>query len=94
MWRYADFIKISDFLSIANRMNSATRERYPLLYTFIQHEERLSMIQHLVSILEWHRILFYVFQNNEITRDEARQLTNRDVLERIQDVSERKKACS
>ena len=82
LWRYVDMIRVDDFLRKVSQMRNV-RTNYPLLAIFIQNEERLTKLKYIGAILEWHNVLFDILQSSEINRDEARAITNREILKRI-----------
>ena len=92
VWRYAPFIRIEGFLRYFHRYAEEIRLRYPFLHNFVENEHHLIHIKNLIPILEWHRVLLDFVPSNEITRDEARSITNDDVIHRIKDESERQNA--
>ena len=59
------------------------QQRYPLLSGFLEQEGRLQHVKHIIPILEWHRILFQIFPNGEISREEASNITNEDAIKRL-----------
>ena len=65
---------------------------YNLLPEFIAQEKNLQLVQHIVPILEWHQVLFTVFQNNEITREQAREITNLEAVNRLPTQVQRERA--
>ena len=82
MWRYIPSVSMDHF-SMATSAIPSFEERYPLLSGFMENENRLELVQCIVPILEWHKLLFSIFQNNELTRDESQKMTNVDVLSRL-----------
>jgi hypothetical protein len=81
-WEYTAPISFSHFLATIPNEQSF-RRRYSLLNAFLDQEDRLQYIQCIIPILKWHQILFNVFQNNELSREEAGQITNLDAVERL-----------
>jgi hypothetical protein len=90
LWRYVERIRLDEFFREADVLKD--RFRYPLLNAFLENEERLGMIRHISSVLQWHKVMFDLLGNSEITREEARVITNQDLLNRIFDQSERERA--
>ena len=82
IWRYIPPVSMDHFTMATSSIDSF-EERYPLLGGFMENENRLELVQCIIAILEWHRLLFSVFQNNELTREQARDITNADVLKRL-----------
>ena len=89
LWSYSPYPSMEHF-QMAMSGDSVNRQRYPILPDFIEQEGNLQLVQHIVPILEWHQLLFTVFQNNEITREQARELTNRDAVDRLPTQEQRK----
>jgi hypothetical protein len=92
LWRYSRTIQFDHFQLCVNKFGGQFAHFFPLLNAFLNNETRLKLIPFIVRILKWHKILFENLQSNEISREEARQLRNRDILTRISDKSDRFKA--
>ena len=58
-------------------------EKYPLLSAFLEEEKRLQYVQYIIPVLEWHKLLFSVFQNGEINREEASNISNTEAVARL-----------
>eukprot|EP00656_Telonema_subtile_P006887 TRINITY_DN13207_c0_g1_i1.p1 TRINITY_DN13207_c0_g1~~TRINITY_DN13207_c0_g1_i1.p1 ORF type:complete len:588 (+),score=180.88 TRINITY_DN13207_c0_g1_i1:156-1919(+) len=59
------------------------------LKTLIEHEEELSLIAHLVSILKWHALLFgTLVGQHALTRDQAWGMSNADVLKLLPEAAQ------
>ena len=82
MWKYSPPPTIDHFLRFASGSENFNA-RYPLLSAFLEEENRLQLVRCIVDILEWHRLLFMVFQNNEIDHGEAMNVTNEEAVERL-----------
>eukprot|EP00009_Paramoeba_aestuarina_P016333 CAMPEP_0201543780 /NCGR_PEP_ID=MMETSP0161_2-20130828/72793_1 /ASSEMBLY_ACC=CAM_ASM_000251 /TAXON_ID=180227 /ORGANISM="Neoparamoeba aestuarina, Strain SoJaBio B1-5/56/2" /LENGTH=1750 /DNA_ID=CAMNT_0047951613 /DNA_START=65 /DNA_END=5317 /DNA_ORIENTATION=- len=82
MWKYAPPPSIDHFLRSASGSENFNG-RYPLLSAFLEEENRLQLVRCMVDVLEWHRLLFMVFQNNEIDHEEASNITNEEAVERL-----------
>ena len=67
------------------------KARYPLLSAFIAEENRLQLVQCMIPILKWHRLLFSVFPSNEIDHVEAGKITNEEAVMRLPTKAEREK---
>ena len=82
MWKYSPPPTIDHFLRGATS-SEAFDNRHPLLSAFLEEENRLQLVRCMVHVLEWHRLLFSVYQNNEIDHEEASNTTNEEVIERL-----------
>ena len=91
LWSYAACPSMDHF-QMAMSGDHVTDARYPILPDFIAQEQNLQLVQHIVPILEWHRVLFTVFQNNEITREQAREITNKEAVNRLPTQEQRVRA--
>jgi hypothetical protein len=74
--------------------NGSFEENYPVLHAFIEQEQQLHHVKSIISILQWHRILFTMFPNNELSREDASGITNIDVVNRITNETEKNQAYS
>jgi hypothetical protein len=83
LWGYAACPSMEHFMASMSGRAALHRDNYPILPDFVEQEENLQLVQHIVPILEWHKVLFSVYQNNDITREQAREITNRDVVDRL-----------
>ena len=90
MWKYIPSVRLDHFVMSTSGIPSF-EERYPLLNGFLENENRFELVQCIVPILEWHNLLFSVFQNTELTRDQAQRITNADVLSLLPTQKEQKR---
>ena len=90
LWQYVDRIRVDEFFREAESLED--KHRYPLLNIFLQNEQRLGMVKHIAAVLQWHKVLFELLGSSEITREEARVMTNRDLLQRILNPEQRNQA--
>ena len=90
LWQYVDKIRVDEFFREAESMED--KHRYPLLRVFLENEERLGKVKHIAAILQWHKVMFDLLGSSEITREEARVMTNQDLLNRILNPVEREQA--
>ena len=90
LFRFSPSATIEDFFRATDSTN-AFKERYPLLSAFVNEEKRLQLVKYIIPVLEWHRLLFSVFQSNEIDHEEAGKITNEEAVQRLPTELERKK---
>ena len=88
LWRYLPSINMEHFIRSKSAVDKF-EEKYPLLNAFLDQEGRLQHVRCIVAILEWHRVLFTVFQNSEISREEADAITNEEVVAKLSTEEER-----
>jgi len=90
LFKYSPSPTIEDFFRSTDSVPDFKR-RYPLLSAFMTEEGRLQLVQCMIPILEWHRLLFSVFQSNEIDHEEAGKITNEEAVMRLPTNAEREK---
>ena len=61
-------------------------ENYPLLSAFLEEEKRLQYVRYIIPVLEWHKLLFSIFQSGEINREEALKISNAQAVARLPEV--------
>ena len=90
MWRFSPSVSLEHFTMLTTAVPSF-EEKYPLINGFLENENRLELVRCIVPILEWHNLLFSVFQDNQLTRAQAQKITNADILSALptQDEQER-----
>ena len=90
LWYYYPPVNIEHFkMEIAS--TPSFEDQYPLLSKFMEIEKRLELVGGIVAIFEWHRLLFSVLQNNEISREQAQDITNKDIIQRLPTKEDRDK---
>ena len=57
--------------------------RYRLLTALLREETRLEKTKYIINILEWHALLFEFLSSRILTRDDARDISNLQVVESI-----------
>lgn len=82
LWRFHDNISFEGFAQ-QFRMNSDNAKLYPILSAVLENEAMLPKIKHIVDILAWQAVVFKVYKSGSISRDEASNLTNRSIIERL-----------
>ena len=90
LFRYSPSATIEEFFRATDSAPDF-KERYPLLSAFVNEEERLQLVKCIIPVLEWHRLLFSVFQSNEIDHEEAGKITNEEAVQRLPTEAERQK---
>lgn len=91
LWQFRPAVTFAHFIAAVSK-DTLFEARYSLLHSFLLQEDRLSHVQGIVAILEWHRVLLTVFQNNEMSREEASNITNEDAVRRLPSAEEQAKA--
>lgn len=61
----------------------ANATRYPITSVCLRERKTLPHVASLSYILAWHRVLFEVFPDSCISREEAARLTNGDVIDML-----------
>eukprot|EP00004_Rigifila_ramosa_P001109 TRINITY_DN1107_c0_g1_i3.p1 TRINITY_DN1107_c0_g1~~TRINITY_DN1107_c0_g1_i3.p1 ORF type:complete len:6204 (+),score=1430.96 TRINITY_DN1107_c0_g1_i3:1580-18613(+) len=82
LWRKREAVSYAHFQRMYSVLSDAKNE-YPLLHAFLAVETTLPIVQYAADILAWHAILFEIFPNNVLTREEAAQITNQQAIERL-----------
>jgi len=79
LWRLRPRASFDDLCRCFQRRGAAT-STLQLLTAFLRNEERLPLTGLLADILGWHRLVYRSLGSEPITREEAAQRTNEDVL--------------
>jgi len=58
-----------------------TTRQFPLLAAVLENERHLGLIKHIAHILNWHQIIMRAFNAKRPTREEAQNMSNKDVIE-------------
>ena len=81
LWRVKEMAGYSHFMNYVD-----TRSKWvelKLLKFILKNEKRMKIIKYIAVILKWHSILFDIFQDNTITREQALSITNRQAIEHL-----------
>uniref|UniRef100_A0A7R9YCP3 Uncharacterized protein n=1 Tax=Pinguiococcus pyrenoidosus TaxID=172671 RepID=A0A7R9YCP3_9STRA len=89
IWRFRKQIAFDDFCERFYRISDNVKE-FPIIDIVIREEAQLSVIRHLPAILQWHAVLFEVYPDGALSRQDAMNLTNEDALDAVP--KERRKA--
>jgi len=88
LWRYREPVSFKHFKRFCVLHMSELRDNYRLLNCIIDEEKRLHAISGIADILAWHRILFQVIPHMTITRLEAIDITNADIIAKLPERSQ------
>ncbi|CAE8647524.1 unnamed protein product [Polarella glacialis] len=82
MWRGRLKAGLGEFerFFFARRRNSTD---CPLIAVVVKHKKRLAALPALPALLSWHALLFEALEDGEITREQARQITNQEAIQRL-----------
>ena len=89
LWRFSPSISTDRFKRYAMAKSEELAHKHPLLFAFLKDEHRLQHVQTIIAVLEWHKVLFKAFKNNELDRETAQNITNRDAVNRLETEPER-----
>mmetsp|Transcript_7757 Transcript_7757/g.11727 ORF Transcript_7757/g.11727 Transcript_7757/m.11727 type:complete len:578 (+) Transcript_7757:2394-4127(+) len=89
LWRFTPSISTDRFKRFAMAKSDELSHKHPLLFAFLKDEHRLQHVQAIIAVLEWHKVLFKVFKNNELDRETAQNITNQDAVNRLETEAER-----
>jgi hypothetical protein len=65
------------------RIRNQNETEYPVIAAVLKYEVSLPLIKYASDILAWHAIIFKVFKPGSISRNEAGELTNQDVIDKL-----------
>jgi hypothetical protein len=71
LWRLSEPATLASFQSSFNVV-ARNASSYPLLAALLKMNKRLSLIKHMVDVLEWHSLLFGILNKAPISREEVR----------------------
>ena len=83
LWRYRVPVSYHHFKQYYKLNKSEFIQKYPLLTMIVDNEKQLKYLPSLISILNWHNILFNSIENLTITRSMAMTITNRMVIHKL-----------
>jgi hypothetical protein len=82
LWRFHDSVSFEGFTQNFH-MNSDNAKSFPVLAAVLQNEFMLPKIKHIVDMLAWQAVVFKVYKSGSITREEASNITNRNIVEKL-----------
>ena len=88
LWRFSPSLSMDRFKRYA-LSQTELKNTHPLLWAFLRDEHRLQHVQAIIAVLEWHKVLFKAFKSNELDRDTAQNITNRDAVNRLETEADR-----
>eukprot|EP00339_Tiarina_fusa_P025284 CAMPEP_0117064642 /NCGR_PEP_ID=MMETSP0472-20121206/45158_1 /TAXON_ID=693140 ORGANISM="Tiarina fusus, Strain LIS" /NCGR_SAMPLE_ID=MMETSP0472 /ASSEMBLY_ACC=CAM_ASM_000603 /LENGTH=1533 /DNA_ID=CAMNT_0004784887 /DNA_START=231 /DNA_END=4830 /DNA_ORIENTATION=+ len=83
MWRFREPVSYQHFLKCWTRQSQAQMSKFPVLGALVKEESRLETIRGIANVLAWHNILFSVIPHMSISRTDAIDLTNGDIINRL-----------
>ena len=89
LWRFSPSLSLDRFKRFALSQENLKTD-HPLLWAFLKDEHRLQHVQAIIAVLEWHKVLFKAFKNNELDRETAQNITNLDAVNRLETEADRK----
>ena len=82
IWAYRSEISFLNFQQ-KFAVSSSNSAKFPLIRIFLENEKQLPLIDCLISIFQWHNLLFSVFPNGKLTRLQAESIRNVDVIQML-----------
>ncbi|MEL7341795.1 MAG: hypothetical protein AAGM67_15040, partial [Bacteroidota bacterium] len=82
LWRFRKPISLEDFSARFYRLASNERD-FPIVDLVLKEGKEISVIRHLPAILQWHSILFEIYPDGALSREEAMEITNREAIENL-----------
>ena len=92
LWRYREPVSFQNFSVFWNLQTEDTKKRLPLLKILLEEEEKLPSIRGISDVLEWHSIIFENLPHMSISRTQAMEITNQDIINKISSDDDRKYA--
>ncbi|CAJ1366940.1 unnamed protein product, partial [Effrenium voratum] len=82
LWHGRACVTLEEFEeSFLSRLEN--RRAHPVLAVVLKQRRRLGALPALPALLAWHAVLFEAFEDYALTREDARQLTHREAIERL-----------
>ena len=83
LWRFREPVSFSTFQKKCELNQVLLKTQFKLLSTFMKEEKRLHSLRGVADILTWHKILFEVVPHMTITRIDALEITNIDIINKL-----------
>ena len=81
LWRLREPVSYEHFNRFCELNSTLIEEKHSLLKQFLKSEKLLQSLQGIADILAWHRILFEIFPHMSISRTDALEKSNKQVIE-------------
>jgi len=83
LWRYREPVSFQHFKRFCMLHALELKDHYRLLNCLMEEEKRMRFISGIADILAWHRILFETIPHMSVTRVEAIELKNIDIIQKL-----------
>ena len=77
----------TEFEEKFRKLKAVQAKFYPLLGKLFKNEKQLRIVKYIQYILAWHKVLFKIYSDNTISREDALQITNRQAIENLPEES-------
>ena len=83
LWRFREPVSFDHFKTFWRLQAPDIKNKYSLLRTLLQEEEKLPSIRGVSDVLAWHSILFEIIPHMSITRVDSIEMKNKDVIAKL-----------